>query len=303
MAKRVGLGKGLDALFMDNNETDGAVTTVKLTQLEPNKHQPRSEFDQEALRELADSIRSHGVLQPLVVREIDTGGYQIVAGERRWRASRMAGLTEIPVIIKELTDAETLEIAIIENLQREDLNAVELALGYRALMDEHGFTQEQVAEKLGKSRPVVANTLRLLTLPEQVLNHVKNGRLSAGHARALIALEDPVLILETAEKAAKGQLLVRDIEKLAKERKAVSVEEMAPKAEAAPKESAWGDSYYKEVELALMSELGRRVRINGNEKKAVLELEFYSKQELADLAFRLTRNGVYIPEMLGDPGE
>lgn len=300
MAKRVGLGKGLEALFMDNNETDGAVITVKLTQLEPNKRQPRSEFDQEALRELADSIRSHGVLQPLLVREIDTGGYQIVAGERRWRASRMAGLTEIPVIVKELTDAEALEIAIIENLQREDLNAVELALGYKALMDEHGFTQEQVAEKLGKSRPVVANTLRLLALPDQVLDHVKHGRLSAGHARALLALEDPVLILETAERAAKGQLLVRDIEKLAKERKAAPPEKTA--AEPEEKEVSWGDSYYKEMEIALMSELGRRVRISGKpESKFVLELEFYSKQELADLAFRLTRNGVYIPDMLGDP--
>jgi ParB family chromosome partitioning protein len=286
----MGLGKGLDALFQDNSEEDGSVITLKLTQMEPNKSQPRANCDPESLRELADSIRSHGVLQPVVVRPLETGGYQIVAGERRWRAARMAGLTEIPVIIKELTDAQTLEIAIIENLQREDLNAVELAQGYKALMEQHGLTQEQVAEKLGKSRPVVANTIRLLSLPPGALGYTRSGEISAGHAKALLSLEDSALIEEVAAQAAKGKLLVRDIERMAKTRKAAPKDIKEKPADPPAKDPLWGDNYYKEMAIALSTELGRKVRITEQGKKAVLEMEFYSPSELADIAARLTRS-------------
>lgn len=285
-AKRKGLGKGLDALFEDNHVEEKGVTQLKISEIEPNRNQPRSSFDDEPLRELADSIRLHGVLQPLVVRPMDKGGYQIVAGERRWRASRMAGLSEVPVIIRELSDSETLEIAIIENLQREDLNVVELAQGYQSLIEEHGMTQEQVAEKVGKSRPVIANTVRLLGLPSPVLEDVRTGKISKGHAKALLSLDDEALILETAKKVVKDQILVRDIEKLARKKKA------APKSEAARTAAdtgSWGDSYFKEMEIALSSELGRKVSILQNGKKASITLEFYNAEELQDIAERLTK--------------
>lgn len=286
MAKRSGLGKGLDALFFDNNTEDGSVTTLKVSEVEPNKNQPRSFFDEESLRELADSIRNHGVIQPLVVRPLEQGGYQIVAGERRWRAARMAGLSEIPVVIRQLGDEETLEIAIIENLQREDLNAIELALGYQALM-EHGMTQEQVAEKLGKSRPVIANTIRLLGLPETVQKEVRAGRIPRGHAKALLALEDPDLIEDMAKKVVLDNILVRDIEKMAQERKKNSKKPAAPPPKLT--EQTWGDNYYREMELALSTELGRRVKITTKGKRSTLELDFYNNEELADMAARLTK--------------
>lgn len=285
-AKRKGLGKGLDALFEDNHVEDRAITMLKISEIEPNKDQPRSNFDDEPLRELADSIRNHGVLQPLVVRPIESGGYQIVAGERRWRASRMAGLFEVPVVIRELSDSETLEIAIIENLQREDLNVVELALGYQSLMEEYGMTQEQVAEKVGKSRPVVANTVRLLGLPSPVLEDVREGKISQGHAKALLSLDEEATILEVAEKVKKDQILVRDIEKLARSLKEGSKEE---KTKTKSQSTDWGDSYYKEMEIALSSELGRKVSITKNGNKSSIALEFYTDEELSDIAERLTK--------------
>lgn len=292
MAKKKGLGKGLDALFLDNNTEDGSVGFIKISEIEPNKDQPRTNFDHEALRELADSIREHGLIQPLVVRPLEKGGYQIVAGERRWRAARMAGLNEVPTVIRDLDDSATLEIAIIENLQREDLNPIELALGYKALIDHHGMTQEQVAAKMGKSRPVIANTIRLLLLPESVIAHVKNGRISQGHAKALLSLEDKQQIEHCAEQIIKGNMLVRDIEKLAKESKQAADQSKQPKdtESSGKQEQVWGDSYYKEMELALSAELGRKVRILNHGKKSTIELEFYSNEELADLAARLTGN-------------
>lgn len=288
MAKRSSLGKGLDALFLDNNTEDGAIATLKIAEIEPNKNQPRSDFDDEALRELADSIREHGVIQPLVVRPIDKG-YQIVAGERRWRAARMAGLGEVPVVIRELDDNQTLEIAIIENLQREDLNPVELALGYKSLIDQYDMTQEQVADRLGKSRPVIANTIRLLSLPEKVLEYVRGGQISRGHAKALLSLENPALVEETAARILKGELLVRDIEKLARDTKKPAKDKPSAKKEPSA-DLAWGDNYFKEMELALTAELGRKVRITHQGKRSVLELEFYSNEELADIASRLARS-------------
>jgi ParB family chromosome partitioning protein len=287
MAKRSGLGKGLNALFIDNNTDEGAITSLKISVVEPNKHQPRSDFEDNALEELAESIREHGILQPIVVRPFrEDGGYQIVAGERRWRAARIAGLTEIPVVIRELDDSQSLELAIIENLQREDLNAIELAFGYKALIDDYGLTQEQVAKRVSKSRPDVANTMRLLSLPENVVGHIRNGKISKGHAKALLSLEDKQLIEATAERIVKDDLHVREIERLAQQKKQLKKES---KADPAAKASRGDSGFYREMELALGAELGRRVKITGSGKKATLEIEFYSKEELSDLAARLTK--------------
>lgn len=291
MAKRSGLGKGLDALFMDNNTDDGAVTTLKISEIEPNKNQPRTSFIDEALRELADSIREHGIIQPLVVRPLDNGNYQIVAGERRWRASRMAGLSEVPVIIRELDDLKTLQLALIENLQREDLNPVELAHGYKSLMEEHYMTQEEVSKIVGKSRSDIANTVRLLTLPESVVGNIRDGKISKGQAKALLALEDVEIIKETARKMMMNQVMVRDVEKLAREAKKIKADK-EKKGKPVPKQAdpVWGDNYYKEMEIALSAELCRKIRITPHGKKSTLEVDFYSNEELADIAARLTRS-------------
>ncbi|MCL2068488.1 MAG: ParB/RepB/Spo0J family partition protein [Oscillospiraceae bacterium] len=290
--KHKGLGKGLDALFIDNQTAESAVSTLKISQIEPNRHQPRRMFDEASLMELADSIRLHGILQPLVVRPLTGGGYQIVAGERRWRACRMAGKTEVPVIIRELDDPQTLEIAIIENLQREDLSVIELAGGYKALMENFNMTQEQVAEKVGKSRPVIANTIRLLNLPGPVIEFVRGNKITQGHAKALLAIEDEKLLIETAEKAAKGEMLVRDIEKLARREKAPAPEKQKKSAYTAPGDSSsWGKhSYHRETELALMAELGRKVVIQSNSNKTTITIDIFDNDDLADIAARLARN-------------
>ena len=218
MAKKAsGLGKGLGALMLENNVDDMVSTsTLNINEIIPNKEQPRKTFDQTALEELADSIRQHGVLQPLLVRPLPNGAYQLVAGERRWRASRLAELKEVPVIIKELTDTEAMEIAIIENLQREDLNPIEEAEGLQTLIDKCGFTQEEVATSVGKSRPAITNALRLLKLPEDVREMTKKGEISAGHARALLSFDSQALMQEVAAKIVSDKLTVRDVEKLAK---------------------------------------------------------------------------------------
>ena len=287
MAKRIGLGKGLEALFVDNNTEDTAVSNLKISHIEPNKSQPRTDFDDEALRELADSIRVHGVIQPLVVRPINGGNYQIVAGERRWRAARMAGLNELPVVIRDFDDSQALEIAIIENLQRENLNVVELAYGYKLLIEKYDMTQEQVAEKLGKSRPVIANTIRMLALPESVQEDIRAGKISTGHAKALLALNDDELIIKVAQQIAERKVLVRDIEKLAR---TIKQNEKLSHKESLQEEVSWGDNYFREMELALKNELGRKVKITSKGQKSILVLEFYSKDELEELAARLTGN-------------
>lgn len=280
MAKRQGLGKGLEKLFSEN-DTEGMVSTntLPLSEIVPNKDQPRKTFDEAALDELADSIRQHGILQPLLVRPIATGGYQLVAGERRWRASKRAGLKEVPVVVKELSDTETMEIAIIENLQREDLNPIEEAEGLQALIDKCGFTQEQVAVSVGKSRPAIANSLRLLKLPVEVRDMAKNGEISAGHARALLAFDNEALIFEAAQNIVKNKMTVRDIERLAKiseKNSTVSV-----------KHSKRRDSFYDEVELSLSETLGRRVKVFNGREKGTLEIEFYSAEDLKNIANRL----------------
>jgi ParB family chromosome partitioning protein len=276
------LGKGLDALFADNSADSSA--TLPIHEIEPNKDQPRKHFSEEALAELADSIRTHGVLQPLLVRPLPNGRYQLIAGERRWRASRMAGLTELPVVIREMTDAEAMQLALIENLQREDLNPVEEAMGYRQLMDSCGMTQERVAAAVGKSRPAIANALRLLNLPQPVLSMVQDGELTAGHAKALLSLEEENLMLENAMKIRADKITVRQIEQLARRRKAEGSAERPPKA---PSPSP-AQRYLAEVGLALTEELGRKVNLRGSEKGGTLTLEFFDEEDLRELAFKLT---------------
>ena len=218
MAKKLGgLGKGLNAIFIENDsENNNSGVTLKISEIEPNRSQPRKEFDEKALSELAESISEHGLLQPLLVRPLTLGGYEIVAGERRYRACRMAGLTEVPVIIRELSESETMELALIENLQREDLTPLEEAMGYEVLMNEHGFTQDEVSKSVGKSRPAIANALRLLKLPEGVKELLKENKISAGHARALLSLENEENMLELAELIVAKDLSVRQTEKLCK---------------------------------------------------------------------------------------
>ena len=282
-ARKGGLGKGLDALFIDNNTGDGGTVTLRVSEIEPNRDQPRRYFDESALAELADSIRQHGVLQPLVVRPLAGGGYQIIAGERRWRACRMAGVSEVPAVVREMTDVEAMEIALIENLQREDLNIMEEAAGYRTLMEEHGMTQDQVASRVGKSRPVVANALRLLNLPQEVAQMVREGRLSAGHARALLSIGDASLQKEIAARAAEGAVTVRDIERMGKSAKAQQSEDHLAGEQQALAQARTQDSFYREVELALTQELGRKATVHLSRGKGMLLLEFYSKEDLQNL--------------------
>ncbi len=274
MAKKSALGKGLGALMLENTTEDMVATnTLPISEITPNKDQPRKTFDEAALDELAESIKQHGVLQPLLVRPLPNGGYQLVAGERRWRASRRAGLREVPVVVKELTDTETMEIAIIENLQREDLNPIEEAI------DKCGFTQEEVASSVGKSRPAIANSLRLLRLPEKVRELTRDGKISAGHARALISLDNDALIIEAAENVIKNKLTVRDVERLAKTRdKGNSVSQKRYKRR---------DSFYDEVELTLSEVLGRKVKVYNGKGKGTLEIEFYSQEDLKNIANKL----------------
>ena len=285
MAKKLGgLGRGLDSLFADNSveEINPSVNKLRIMEIEPNHDQPRKDFDEKSLSELAESIEQHGVLQPLVVRPLANGSYQLVAGERRWRAARIAGLTEVPVVIKELTDEEVIEIAMIENLQREDLNPLEEALGYRYMMDELNITQEQAAEKVGKSRPAVANALRLLKLPNEIQDMVKNNLISPGHARALLGFDSEDMIVQTAKMIIKEDLSVREVENLVKKSKKI------PKVSKQQKR----DKFFSEVEIALVENLGRKVKIKEAKQDAgVLEIEFFDKDDLEGLAMKLENYG------------
>ena len=278
--KKGGLGKGYNALFADNSVEElgegGSVVKLRLHDIEPNKNQPRQVFDDEALSELADSIKEHGVLQPLIVRPLADGSYQLVAGERRWRASRLAGLTEVPVIVKTLTDSEVAVIALIENLQRENLNPIEEAEGISRLIEEYSFTQEQAAEKLGKSRTAVTNTLRLMNLPEKVRSLVSDEFLSAGHARALLGLTEKGIIEEIADEVVAKKLSVRETEKL--------VKQMNSYTEKKPKKVKKRDTFYDEVELSLADALGRKVVVKNSGRGGKLEFEFFDKEDLMKLA-------------------
>ena len=286
MAKKMGgLGKGLNAIFMENDsESTNEAVILRISEIEPNREQPRKDFDEEALAQLSQSIMQFGVLQPIMVRPLPMGGYQIVAGERRYRASRMAGLTEIPAVIRELSDNETMELALIENLQREDLSPIEEAKGYKTLIDTYSLSQEQVAQTVGKSRPAIANTMRLLLLPDDVIALVEKGDLSQGHARALLALDNKALMSAVAEEAVKKGLSVRQVEKLVKD-----MSRTAPKRERKAKSKP---SYFSEVELALSEYLGNKVVVTPSKdgKGGTLSIDFYSLEELKDLANKLEDN-------------
>ena len=276
--KKSGLGKGFDAIFADNSVEDISVSAsavkVKLMEIEPNRDQPRKQFDEDALNELADSIAKHGVLQPLLVRPLLNGGYQLVAGERRWRASRIAGLTEVPVVIKELTDAQVAELALVENVQREDLNPLEEANGYKELSEKYGYTQDEISSMVGRSRSAVANALRLLSLPSEVQELVMKGELSTGHAKAILSATDVDYQVELAKLVVKEDLSVRITERLA--RKSVSDVKTGKRAKKR-------NPYYDEVELALSDVLGRQVKVTKSSKKGSLEIEFFDDDDLKKL--------------------
>ena len=248
MAAKGGLGIGLSALFDDNTTDSAASQTLRLSEIEPNRSQPRKKFDDESISALADSIKRHGILQPLLVRPYGSG-YQIVAGERRWRAARMLGMTEVPVQIREFSDSESMQIALIENLQRENLNPIEEAQGYFELMESFGMTQDEISKTVGRSRSAVANAIRLLNLPEKIRDMLEDGDLTVGHAKALMAFDDEGLMTEAAEKAWGGRLTVRELEKMA----------------------------------------GRKVKVEYGKNKGALILEFYDRDDLSELAKRLTK--------------
>ncbi len=282
MAKKGGLGKGLDAIFHDNARADdGGAVELNINELEPNRNQPRKAFSEEAMRELADSIAQHGVLQPLLVRPLLSGGYQIVAGERRWRAARMAGLTAVPAMIRELTDSEVMQIALIENLQREDLSPLEEAQGYHALMEEFGFTQDEISKTVGKSRPAVTNALRLLNLPEELRELLAQGKLTAGHARTLLSFKDESAMRAAAKRTVQEDLSVRALEQMAKRANAEKPAATRP---------ARRIRYYDEAELALRDTLNRVVHVGGTKKKGVLTIEFYGEDDLKNLLDELKLN-------------
>ena len=276
--KKGGLGRGLESLFNENaTDTDGAVK-LNINDIEPNRGQPRKDFDETALSELADSIAQHGLIQPIVVKPTTQGRYSIIAGERRWRACRMAGLNEVPVIIKDADEQTLMEIALIENLQREDLNAVEEALGYRSLIDSFGLTQDEVAKKMGKSRSAVTNALRLLALNENELEALRRGTITAGHARALLSCDDEEARAKMLLAAADGAS-VRELERLAA---------AAKKKPAAKKAETKKPTFYSEVELSLKDSLHRKVKITpaGN-GKGTITLEFFNDAELSEFAKKL----------------
>lgn len=275
MASQKGLGRGLGALlgdFSDTTAEDSAFKQLPLHRVEPNPDQPRQDFNEEELQSLAESIRVHGVIQPLTVRETSDGYYQIIAGERRWRASRLAGLTEIPALVIEADDKTAKELALIENLQRQDLNSVEEALGYQSLMDDFGLTQEEAAERVGKSRSAVANALRLLTLDEKVLEMIRVGSITAGHARAILMLKSEKKQVEAAQKIANLGLSVRQAELLCKN---MSQEQQEKKEDPVLKVD-----YVKECEKSLSKHLGRGVKIINGKRKGKFELEFYGQEDL-----------------------
>ncbi len=276
-AKSRGLGRGIERIFDENSTYNDKIVTLNINDIEPNREQPRKDFDEESLQSLADSIAQHGLIQPIAVRPTIGGGYTIIAGERRWRACRLAGLTEVPVIVKDSDEQTLMEMALVENLQREDLNPVEEALGYKALMDNFGATQEQVAAKMAKSRSAVANALRLLNLRDNELEALRKGQITSGHARALLPVENENLRDKMLELALNG-VNVRTLEKMAKE-----IPDKKPKKVSKP-------TFYNEVELSLKNELHRKAVVKQTGKgKGTLTIEFFSDDELTDFAKKLCK--------------
>lgn len=275
--KNRGLGRGIESIFDENSTYNDKIVSLNINDIEPNRNQPRKDFNEEALSSLAESISQHGLIQPIIVRPTIGGGYTIIAGERRWRASRLAGLTEIPVVVKDSDEQTLMEMALVENLQREDLNVVEEALGYKALIDEFGMTQEEVAAKMAKSRSAVTNILRLLNLREKELTALRNSLITAGHARALLPVEDMALRDKMFELALEGAN-VRTLEKMAK----------AP--EPKQKKTHVKPTFYSEVELSLKNEMRRKVSVKPTGKgKGTITIEFFSDEELSEFAERLCK--------------
>lgn len=285
MANKFGLGKGLGAIFMENETEDkNEVVNLKISEIEPNKKQPRKDFDEKALSDLSQSIMQYGVLQPILVRPLLGGGYQIVAGERRYRASRIAGLTEVPVVIRELSDSETMEIALIENIQREDLSVIEEAKGYQELIDKFSYSQEQLSKIIGKSRSAIANILRLLSLPESIKQDLNDNKITPGHARALLSINDKAKMLEVELKVIENDLSVRETERLCKNCDKKKDDQKKEKVTPVKK-----PSYFSEVELALSEYLGRKVIVTKgkDDNHGTLSIDFYSQDELKELANKL----------------
>ena len=275
MATQKGLGRGLGALLGDFEETvseNSPYQLLPIHRVEPKADQPRQDFDEEELQALSESIAVHGVIQPLTVRELNSGYYQIIAGERRWRAARMAGLTEIPAVIVEADDKKAMELALIENLQRQDLNPMEEALGYQTLIQDYGMTQEETASRVGKSRPAVANALRLLALPEDVTEMLRSGKLTAGHARAVLSIKSEKKQLDAARKISALGLSVRQAELLCKN--------MSKEQEVKEKPGTLAVDYVAECEKSLSKRLGRGVKIVNGKRKGRFELEFYGQEDL-----------------------
>ena len=282
MTKKKGLGRGMDAIFLDNspNESD-KVTTLRISEIEPRRSQPRKNFDAESLSQLADSIAANGIIQPIVVREAEAPGfYQIIAGERRWRAAKQAGLSEVPVIILDADDRKAAEYALIENIQREDLNPMEEAAGFRSLIEDYSLTQEEAAKQVGRSRAAVTNSLRLLELPVEVQDLVTTGILSAGHARALLGLSDRSKIIEAADRVTLGELSVRATEELVRSMNADKPE---------PKKNEVEESYYHSLEEKISSALGCKVKINRGKRRRSISISYKTTEQLEALIERLTR--------------
>lgn len=305
MAKKKALGQGLDALFGDNGSDSGEGTiTLRMSDIEPNRNQPRQQFDDGSIAELADSIRQHGLIQPIVVRPVGAN-YQIVAGERRWRACRMLGLSEVSAIIKDFTDEETAQIALIENIQREDLNPIEEAQAYRSLMDEYGMTQEQLSKAVGKSRSAIANSVRLLNLPDTLVEMLKKREISVGQAKAIAAVEKEEDMVSLAKDAAAGKITVRGIEKIAAKGNSENVpedkkgtkspaekKEISKEAgETVTAENSFCEStpFITEMQISLEKHLGRKVRISSKDgERGSITIDFYEQSELSEIADKLT---------------
>ena len=274
-----GLGKGVSALYDDNSTevNDSSQKTLRISDIEPNKSQPRTVFDEEAISTLADSIKEHGLLQPILVRPYKDG-YQIVAGERRWRACRLLGMTEIPAVVSEMTDIEVAQAAIVENLQRENLNPIEEAEGFKELADKYNMTQEEIAQKVGRSRSAITNALRLLTLPDEIVKMLSNGDITTGHAKAILAVDNAQTQLMLAKQAAGGLITVRDIEKFTQKQNQ-------------PKKTVKKvkDNYLTEMQIALTNSLGRKVKVEPKGKKIMLSIECFSNEELSSFADKLTK--------------
>ena len=296
MPRKTGLGSGLASLFVDNapdiTVDNRDITVLRITHIEANKDQPRRDFNKEALAELADSISKHGIIQPIIVRSLPNGYYRIIAGERRWRAAKMAGLNEVPVVIKNVDDLTAAEMTMVENLQREDLNPIEEAMGYKYLTETHNMTQEEISRQVAKSRSVVANALRLLSLPDEILKYIEINELSAGHARALLAIDDPEEQKAIAERIIRNGMSVRDTEKLVRARK--NGEEETSTDTAGKTSEAM---YLQSLQTKISQTLGRKIFINKAKKPGAqngkLEIEYKDNQELEDIIKTLFGDNIF----------